>query len=74
MSKYVLIKDLNGFDFTRDFSDADWEKLCTLCGRRSGRVELSEGPAIIDGDSVSITLKSPGGYRIYDLSASALFS
>jgi hypothetical protein len=47
--------------------------LRTLCGRRSGRVELSEGPAIIDGDSVSITLKPPGGHRIYDLAASALF-
>lgn len=74
MSKYVSIKDLNGFNFTHNFSGADWERLCTLCGRRSGRVELSEGPAIIDGDSVFITLKSPGGHRIYDLSASALFS
>lgn len=73
MSKYVSVKDLNGFNFMHIFSDADWATLCTLCGRSSGRVDLSEGPANIDGDSVFITLKSPGGSRIYDLSASALF-
>lgn len=74
MSKYVSVKDSNGFDFSHTFSDADWMKLCTLCGRRSGQVELSEGPATIDDDMVFITINSPGGSRIYDLSASELFA
>lgn len=74
MSKYVSIKDSNGYGFAHSFSTSDWNKLCTLCGRHSGTVELSEGPASIDGNTVFITLKSLGGSRIYDLAADDLFA
>lgn len=74
MSKYVSVKDSNGYDFTHTFSSSDWDTLCTLCGRRNGKVDLLEDPATIDGDTVFLTLKSPGGSRIYDMSASDLFS
>lgn len=73
MGKYVSIKDQSGFDFTHNFSDSDWEKLCTLCGCRTGSVELSEGPASIDGRTVFISLNSPGGRRLYELPAASLF-
>lgn len=74
MSKYVSVEDGNGLGFTHVFSVADWRELCKLCGQQSGEVELSEGLATLHGDTVFITLKSPGGCRIYDLSAADLFA
>jgi hypothetical protein len=68
MSKYVSV---SGFSHT--FSSSDWSKLCTLAGRRSGRVDLSEGFARIDDGTVFITLPSPGGQRTYDVSEDDLF-
>ncbi len=69
MGKYVSAKDSNGHSFSHNFSNSDWNELCTLCGRRSGSVQLSEGSASIDCDTVFITIDG----RIYDISASDLF-
>lgn len=69
MSKYVSTTDSNGHHFSHTFSDADWNALTTLCGRRNGSVQLSDGSASIDGSTVFITLDG----RHYDLSASDLF-
>lgn len=73
MSKFVSTKDSNGFDFSHHFSDADWKKIRTLEGERSGKVEFSEGVATISDGTVFITLSSPGGKRIYDIDAKNLF-
>lgn len=69
MSKYVSVKDSNGYSFSHNFSSADWSAPCSLCGQRSGSVSLSEGSASIDGDTVFITLNR----RSYDIAAADLF-
>jgi hypothetical protein len=69
VSKYVSVKDSNGYSFSHNFSTSDWNAICTLCGQSSGRVQLSEGSASTDGDTVFISLDG----RIYDISASDLF-
>lgn len=68
MGKYVSVSG-----FSHNFSTSDWNKICTLKGKSSGRVELSEGVAAIDDGTVFITLKSPGGNRTYDISADDIF-
>jgi hypothetical protein len=67
------MKDADGHSFNHTFSDSDWNKLVTLKGKSSGKVALSEGPATTDGKVVFVTLKAPGGVRIYTLGAKTLF-
>lgn len=74
MSKYVSLRDSSGYSFSHTFTDADWRQLSSLQGRRSGRVELSEGVATTDGETVMVTLRNGTGSRHHDLPASALFN
>lgn len=69
MSKYVSVKDSNGYSFSHNFSNSDWSQLCTLSDCRSGRVDLSEGSASRDGNTVFISIDG----RNYDIAAADLF-
>lgn len=73
MGKYVSVTSSSGYGFSHNFSSTDWDRLRSLCGHSSGRVEFSEGSASTDGDTVFITLNSPGGTRTYDVAAADLF-
>lgn len=74
MSKFVSVKDSDGNSFSHTFSSADWSSLQTLNGSTGGSVSLSDGSATTDGNTVSITLKSPGGSRTYCISVRKIFS
>jgi hypothetical protein len=54
-------------------SDADWKKILTLKGSKSGKVALSNGSAQVVDDIVTITQPSPGGARTYDFAKKDLY-
>ena len=73
MTKLIKAKDSNNLSFVHTFSDEDWKKISGLKTKASGKVEFSEGVATVEGDNIFITMKSPGGKRVYDFSKAVLF-
>jgi hypothetical protein len=62
-----------GYPATFTVSDKDWKLIKTLAEKKSGSVDLSNGKASRDGNTVSISQPSPGGHRTYEVSASSIF-